>query len=156
RTHHLRFEDLEYTGDAKTGALVETRIWQSAGGEPRLSLATRCDLTLAEQIHAPGATWLDRQLVARKPLAMADCFGAEVRDAMAARASHLESAGLAQRRGQGYLFARDLIETLKASEFGQTIDAIGQRTGLAHQPSAPGDYVSGIYRERVMLASGRF
>ena len=156
RTHHLRFEDLEYTGDAKTGALVETRIWQSARGEPRLSLATRCDLTLAEQIHAPGATWLDRQLVARKPLAMADGFGAEVRDAMAARASHLESAGLAQRRGQGYLFARDLIETLKASEFGQTIDAIGQRTGLAHQPSAPGDYVSGIYRERVMLASGRF
>jgi len=156
RTHHLRFEDLEYTGDAKTGSLVETRIWQSARGEPRLSLATRCDLTLAEQIHAPGATWLDRQLVARKPLAMADGFGAEVRDAMAARASHLESAGLAQRRGQGYLFARDLIETLKASEFGQTIDAIGQRTGLAHQPSAPGDYVSGIYRERLMLASGRF
>ncbi|PTD19576.1 relaxase/mobilization nuclease domain-containing protein [Sphingomonas fennica] len=156
RTHHLRFEDLEYTGDAKTGALVETRIWQSARGEPRLSLATRCDLTLAEQIHAPGATWLDRQLVARKPLAMADGFGAEVRDAMAARARHLESAGLAQRRGQGYLFARDLIETLKASELGQTIDAIGRRTGLAHQPSAPGDYVSGIYRERVMLASGRF
>jgi len=156
RTHHLRFEDLEYTGDAKTGALVETRIWQSARGEPRLSLATRCDLTLDEQIHAPGATWLDRQLVARKPLAMADGFGAEVRDAMAARASHLESVGLAQRRGQGYLFARDLIETLKASEFGQTIDTISQRTGLAHQPSAPGDYVSGIYRERVTLASGRF
>ena len=29
------------------------------------------------------------------------------------------------------------------------------RTGLAHQPSAKDDYVSSIYRERVMLASGR-
>ena len=38
---------------------------------------------------APGATWLDRQLVARDPVPTAGGFGAEIRDAMARRAEHL-------------------------------------------------------------------
>ncbi len=38
----------------------------------------------------------------------------------------------------------------------QEADAIARRTGLAHQPSAEGDYVSSIYRERVTLTSERF
>ena len=156
RTHHLRFDDLDMTGDAKAGAIVETRSWQDTKGTTRLSLATRSDLTLAEQVKAPGATWLDRQLIAREPVACGNGFGSEVREAMEARALHLEGAGLAQRRGQGFLFARDLIATLKANEVAQEIDAIVRRTGLAHRPSAAGDYVSGVYRERVMLASGRF
>lgn len=156
RTHHLRFNDLDMTGDARTGAIVETRSWQDAKGSMRLSLATRSDLTLAEQVSAPGATWLDRQLIAREAVAIGGGFGLEIREALEARALHLEGAGLAQRRGQGFLFTRDLIATLKGHEVSQEIDAITRRTGLAHHPSAPGDYVSGIYRERVTLASGRF
>src|SRR3546814_3950464 len=66
---------------------------------------------------------------------------------MEARSLHLEGAGLAQRRGTGFLFARDLITTLKGNELSQEIDAIARRTGLAHQPSAAEDYVSGVYRE---------
>ena len=31
----------------------------------RLSLATRSDLSIEAQVTAPGATWLDRQLLAR-------------------------------------------------------------------------------------------
>lgn len=156
RTHHLRFDDLDMTGDAKAGAIVETRSWQDAKGNTRLSLATRSDLTLADQVKAPGATWLDRQLIAREPVACGNGFGSEIRGAMEARALHLEGAGLAQRRGQGFLFARDLIATLKGNEVAQEIDAIARRTGLAHRPSAAGDYVSGVYRERATLASGRF
>src|SRR3546814_19970216 len=34
--------------------------------------------------------------------------------------------------------------------------AIARRTGLTHRPSTEGDYVSGVKRERVTLASGRF
>jgi type IV secretory pathway VirD2 relaxase len=156
RTHYLRFDDMEMTGDAKPGAIVETRSWQDARGNTRMSLATRSDLTLAEQVNAPGATWLDRQLIARDPVATGGGFGQEIRNAMEARALHLEGAGLAQRRGAGFLFARDLISTLKTNEVDQEIDAITQRTGLAHRLSAAGDYVSGVYRERVTLASGRF
>jgi hypothetical protein len=156
RTHHLRFDDMDMTGDARPGAIVETRSWQDAKGNTRLSLATRSDLTLAEQVNAPGATWLDRQLIAREPVAAGTGFGLDIREAMEARALHLEGAGLAQRRGAGFLFTRDLITTLKGNELSQEIDAIARRTGLAHQPSAAGDYVSGVYRERVTLASGRF
>ena len=156
RTHHLRFDDMEMTGDAKAGVIVETRSWQDARGNTRLSLATRSDLTLAEQIQAPGATWLDRQLIARDPVATGGGFGQEIREAMETRSLQLESAGLAQRRGNGFLFARDLIATLKGNEVDSEIVAIARRTGLPHKPSSAGDYVSGVYRERVTLASGRF
>ena len=44
RTHHLQFSDLEMTGDALPGAIVEARSYEDAGGRRRLSLATRSDL----------------------------------------------------------------------------------------------------------------
>ena len=156
RAHHLRFGDMEMTGDAKPGAIVELRSWVDARGAARHSLATRSDLTLSEQVRAPGATWLDRQLIAREPVVTGSGFGAEIREAMDARSRHLESSGLAQRRGQGFLFARDLLNTLKSRDMEQASRAIATRTGLAHRPSEPGDHVSGIYRERLTLASGRF
>lgn len=156
RVHHLRFDDIAMTGDAKPGAIVELRSWEDGNGRTRQSLATRSDLTLGEQVTAPGATWLDRQLIAREPVATGNGFGIEIRGAMEARARHLETQDLACRRGQGFLFARDLIATLNARDIAQANDAIAQRTGLAHLPSAPGDHVSGIYRERLTLSSGRF
>lgn len=156
RTHHLRFADLELTGDASPGAIVETRSWQDARGNARLSLATRSDMTLAQQVPAPGATWLDRQLIARTPIACGDGFGREITQALDARARHLEGVGLAQRRGTGFLFAQGLIATLRGNDLAQAADVIARRTGLAHRPSASGDNVSGVYRERVTLASGRF
>lgn len=156
RTHHLHFDDMEMTGDAKPGAIVELRSWEDSKGKTRLSLATRSDIPLAVQTTAPGATWLDRQLVAREPVATADGFGREIREAMEARAAHLERQGLARRQGQRHVIARDLIDTLKSRELNQAASAIADRTGLAHKPSPAGDYVSGIYRERVTLSSGRF
>jgi type IV secretory pathway VirD2 relaxase len=156
RAHHIRFDDLDMTGDARPGAIVEVRRWQDGKGKDRLSLATRSDLPLREQITAPGATWLDRQLIAREPVATGNGFGIEIRDAMEARSRELESAGLARRQGNGFRFERDLIETLRAREMAHETDAIAARTGLAHRPSAEGDYVNGVYRQRVTLASGRF
>src|SRR3546814_16154354 len=95
---------MEMTGDARPGAIVETRSWQDARGNTRLSLAMRSDLTLAEQVAASGATWLDRELIAREPVAAGTGFGLEIREAMEARSLHLEGAGLAPRRGTGFLF----------------------------------------------------
>ena len=156
RTHHLRFKDMEMTGDAKTGSIVELRSWEDAKGHDRLSLATRSDIPLEAQIKAPGATWLDRQLVARDPVATGNGFGREVRDALDARASHLETQGLARRQGQRVILAQDLVGTLKNQELTAATQAIAARTGLEHKPSGAGDYVSGIYRERVTLSTGRF
>jgi type IV secretory pathway VirD2 relaxase len=156
RTHHLRFADLELTGDAKPGAIVEARAYDDAGGRKRLSLATRSDLPLEAQMSTPGATWIDRQLLAREPAISGGGFGADVREAMERRVDYLVEEGLARRQGQRIVFARDLLDTLKRRELDEVSSKLAAETGLPHRPSAEGEHVAGVYRQRVTLASGRF
>ena len=157
RAHHIRFGSLESTGDAAVGAIVEARPFTGVDGRQRLSLAVRSDLSLAAQVGSPGATWLDRTLVAHDPPALANRgFGAEVREALEKRTEHLAEAGLVRRAGQRAVFARDLLETLRRDEIAAAASRLATETGLAHQPSAAGDHVAGVYRQRVQLASGRF
>ena len=156
RTHHLVFSDLDLTGDAKPGAIVETRFYDDAGGRKRLSLATRSDLSIEAQVAAPGATWIDRQLLVRESALSSGGFGAEVRQAMDRRIGHLVERDLAQRQGQRVIFARDLINTLRRRELDEVASKLSVDTGLAHRPSTEGEHVSGVYRQRVTLSSGRF
>ena len=157
RTHHLQFTDLEFAGDAAPGAIVEARAYEDTQGRKRLSLATRSDLTLRQQISAPGATWLDRQLLAReRAVTGIGGFGIEVRDAMDRRVEHLVSEGLARRQGQRVLLARDLLNTLRGRELSDATGKIAVETGLVYRPSAEGEHIAGIYRQRVILSSGRF
>ena len=121
-----------------------------------MSLAIRADLSLQEQITAPVATWLDRQLLARQPTATGNGFGAEVRDAIDSRVDHLVGEGLARRRGQRVIFARDLLDTLRRRELNDAAAKIAADTGLTYQSSQEGEYVAGVYRQRVTMASGRF
>jgi type IV secretory pathway VirD2 relaxase len=156
RTHHLRFSDIELTGDARPGAIVETRAYEDANGRHRLSLATRSDLTIDAQISARGATWIDRQLLAKDRTLSSGGFGAEVRDAMERRIDHLARNGMAERQGQRVIFADNLINTLRRQELGGAASKLSSETGLAHRPSAEGEHVSGVYRQRITLSSGRF
>jgi type IV secretory pathway VirD2 relaxase len=156
RAHHLQFSDLEMTGDALPGAIVEARSYEDAGGRRRLSLATRSDFPIEAQISASGATWLDRQLLAREPATSSNAFGAEMREAMDRRIDHLVGEGLARRQGQRVVFARDLLKTLRQQELDEVSARVAAETGLAHRPSAEGEHVAGIYRQRVSLSSGRF
>ena len=126
------------------------------GGRRRLSLATRSDFPLEEQVTASGATWLDRQLLAREPATSGNAFGAEVREAMDRRVDHLVEEGLARRQGQRVIFARDLLNTLRQRELDEASARLAAETGLVHRPSAEGEHVAGIYRQRVTLSSGRF
>jgi type IV secretory pathway VirD2 relaxase len=156
RTHHLVFSDLEMTGDAEPGAIVESRAYDDAAGRKRLSLATRSDLAIEAQISAAGATWLDRQLLARESALSSGGFGAELRQAMDRRIDHLVEQDLARRQGQRVIFARDLLNTLRRRELDEAAARLSAETGLAHRPSAEGENVGGVYRLRVALASGRF
>jgi type IV secretory pathway VirD2 relaxase len=156
RTHHLQFADLDLTGDAAPGAIVEARAYEDVNGRKRFSLAVRSDLTLQQQTAAPGATWLDRQLLAREPVVTGGGFGTEVRDAMDRRVEHLAGEGLARRQAQRVIFARDLLETLRKRELDSAAGKIVAETRLAYRPSAEGEYVHGIYRQRITLSSGRF
>ena len=157
RTHHLRFADLELTSDAAPGAIVEARSYEDAQGRKRLSLAVRSDLTLQQQTIAPGATWLDRQLLAREPpVTGGGGFGAEVRDAMDRRVEHLTGEGLVRQQGQRVIFARDLIDTLRRRELIDAARKIATDSRLVYRPSTQGEHVAGIYRQRITLSSGRF
>jgi hypothetical protein len=156
RTHHLIFSDLEVTGDARPGAVVEMRAYEDGQGRKRSSLATRSDLTIEAQITAPGATWIDRQLLAKEATLSGCGFGAEVREAMDRRVEHLAGEGLARRQGQRVIFARDLLDTLRKRDLTAAAARLSTETGLAYHPSVEGEHVAGIYRQRLILSSGRF
>ena len=155
RTHHMRFTDIEMTGDAAPGAIVEARSYEDAKGAGRLSLATRSDLSIEAQVTAPGATWVDRQLLARDSAVANGGFGSVVREAMDRRVDYLAGEGLARRQGARVIFARDLLNTLRQRELDATVTKLSAETGLLHNPSSEGERVVGVYRQRVTLASGR-
>ncbi len=156
RAHHLRFPDLDRTGDASIGAVVETSTWTNRRGDTEMSMLTRSDMPLEAQVTARGATWLDRQLVSPRPEALVGDFGSQVAEALAKRTEQLLDDGLAKRQGQRVVFARNLLETLREREIADAGEALADRTGGLYRPSLHGDHVTGVYRERVVLASGRF
>ena len=157
RAHHVRFGSLEATGDATVGAVVEVRPFTGDDGQRRVTLAVRSDLSLEAQVQSQGATWLDRTLLAREPITLAEGgFGAEVRDALAKRADHLATEGLAHRQGPRAIFARDLLNELRRREIDAVSAKLSAETGLPRVSAAEGEHVAGVYRQRVQLASGRF
>jgi type IV secretory pathway VirD2 relaxase len=157
RTHHIKLPDLDAAGDGPLGSIVELRRFEDAHGRERVALAVRSDLDLDGQLKAFGATWIDRQLVAREPAPLSDgAFGAEVRAAMESRTEHLIEQGLARRHGQQVIYARNLLETLRRRELESIGEKLTAEMGMPFRKSASGEYVAGLYRQRLMLASGRF
>jgi type IV secretory pathway VirD2 relaxase len=157
RTHHIRLPDLDAASDGAAGSLVEVRKFEDARGNTRAALAVRSEIPIEQQILASGATWLDRQAVARMPIPLGSGgFGAEVRDALERRAAFLVREGLGEHHSHGIRFKPGLLESLQRRE----LDALGKRlaeeTGLGFVPSKLGDPVAGTYRQRFALASGRF
>ncbi len=157
RTHHIRLPDLDAASDGASGAIVELRRFEDGRGQQRVALAVRSDLAIEQQVTASGATWLDRQALSRAPTSLSEGgFGAEVCEAMDRRADHLVREGLAERQGQRVTFARDLIETMRRREVDTLGEKIAVESGLPFRRSGNGEYVSGTYRRRMALASGRF
>ena len=157
RTHHIKLRDLDAAGDSVPGSIVELRKFEDATGERRVALAVRSDLDIDRQITASGATWLDRQNIAREPVALSEGgFGADVRQAMTARADHLVEQGFGQRHGERVTFSRNLIEKLRDRELEALGEKLAAETGQPFNRAGNGEYVAGSYRQRFTLASGRF
>ena len=157
RSHHIRLPDLDAAGEGAPGAIVELRTFDDAHGKRRVALAVRSDLGLAHQVTATGATWLDRQAIARDPVALSDGgFGAEVSQALDRRAEHLIREGLAEKQGRRVVFARNLIDTLRRRELEAVGEKLAVETGLPFKKVGTGEYVAGRYRQRLVLAAGRF
>ena len=157
RVHHLRLPDIEMAGDGPIGGIVELRRFEDAKGRQRIALAVRSDLNLDQQVAADGATWLDRKLVAREGVELSrGGFGAEVRVALDRRIDALAEQGLAHRDGDKVTIGRNLIGTLRGRELDAVAQRLASETGLAHLPAEHGEHVTGTYRRRLSLASGRF
>ena len=156
RVHHLRFSDLEQSGDAAPGSIVELRTWTDRRGRQGQSLWVQSDLALAEQVTARGSTWLDRQLLSSDPVQSGGGFGDMIEQAKHDRAEHLVSEGLATKHGGRIIMARHLLSTLRDRDLAAASETISSQTGLPHRPSSEGETVSGTYRQRLQLASGRF
>ena len=75
---------------------------------------------------------------------------------MEARADYLAGEGFARRQGERLILAKGVIDTLRTRDLDEAVARIAERTGLPHRPSVAGEHVSGVFRERVTLASGRF
>ncbi len=126
---------------------------QRLGG---VAVELKSHLPIERQARVIGATWLDQQLIGGGR-ALGDLgFGGDAKQAMQQRADFLTEQGLAERRGQRVILARNLLGTLRDRELAQVAKDIAAETGLAHRPVADGQRVAGIYRRSVMLASGRY
>ena len=126
---------------------------QRLGG---VTVELKSHLPIERQARVIGATWLDQQLIGGGK-GLGDLgFGSEAKQALQQRADFLAEQGLAERRGQRVILARNLLATLRNREVAQAAKDIGADTGLEHRPAADGQRVAGIYRRNVMLASGRY
>lgn len=109
-----------------------------------------------QQMHALGATWLDRQLVARDIGLAGHGFGAQVVEAMRVRAEFLVEQGLATRRGGRIELTRDLLIAMRDRELAAVGKSLQQQIGLPYRPLKDGGAASGVYRRHLQLVSGRF
>ncbi len=126
---------------------------QRLGG---VAVELKSHLPIERQTRVIGATWLDQQLIGGGS-GLGDLgFGAETKQAMQQRADFLAEQGLAKRRGQRVILARNLLGTLRNRELAQAAKDIAAETGLEHRPVVDGQRVAGIYRRSIMLSSGRY
>lgn len=158
RVHHVTLAggavDLERA--PSVGGVVEVRS-EPGGSSSRAQVRSLCDLPIERQVGASGATWLDHHLAGRAAGELAASgFGAEASRAVEARADQLVGIGLARRRGHRLVVAHDLLTTLERRDLASAAAVIAAETGLEARPAGPGESLSGVYRRRVDLVSGRF
>jgi type IV secretory pathway VirD2 relaxase len=166
-THVRRLEALRRDGiaeraDADCWLIPEdfearAAAYEAAQGR-RTQMRLLCAYDLDRQVTSDGATWLDRQLLARDRSSLATSgFGAEVRQALERRTDELVRQGHASRTAQGGTRIRaDLIGTLARQEVERVGRQLAAERGLTFQPIHEGQTVRGKLLGSAQLASGRF
>jgi hypothetical protein len=121
-----------------------------------VAVELKSHLPIERQVRMVGATWLDQQLISGGKGLGNLGFGGEVKGVLQQRADFLIEQGLAERREQRMILARNLLATLRERDLAKSAQEINAETGLVHRPLVEGQRAAGIYRRSVMLASGRF
>jgi len=140
--HHLeRAAQFEAAQRSRNPARITVLSWQS----------------LDELPGASGATWLDKQLVARSPQAIASTgLGTELDGALRLRRQWLLEQGLAREQNGRIAYARNLLQTLERRELAEVGARMTRETGLDYVETKPGDRITGTYRRMLTFNSGRF
>jgi hypothetical protein len=93
---------------------------------------------------AIGATWLDRQLVAKAPETIAPTgMGSEIGSALRARRQWLLDQRLAREEGGRIAYARNLLQTLERRELAEVAARIASETGLGYAEIKQGERLNG-------------
>ena len=121
-----------------------------------VTVELKSHLPIERQARVIGATWLDQQLIGGGRGLGELGFGGDATQAMQQRADFLAEQGLAERRGERVILARNLLATLRNRELVQAAKDIAAEAGLEHRPVSDGQRVAGIYRRSIMLVSGRY
>jgi hypothetical protein len=112
---------------------------------------------LDHQVAIEGATWLDRELLRDGKSEIRNAgFGREMREAMDRRRRWLIEQGFAREENGRTVYPAGMIAGLQRRELAKEGAKIAHTNGLTYSETNHGDHVSGVYRRRIDLASGRF
>ncbi|BDV38636.1 DUF3363 domain-containing protein [Methylocystis bryophila] len=167
RSHVRRLEALRRAGHVERidadhwkvpKDVAERGMTYDAPSRPKdFSIRTLSTLDLERQVSSDGATWLDRELVAKDPLSLAGTgFGREVNAALDRRAERLVELGHARVKDGVISIPRRTVAVLERQEVERVGKQMAAERGLTYAPSGPGEYVSGRLAGVANLASGRF
>ena len=120
-------------------------------------MRTLSALSLDQQIGSEGATWLDRELMARDRTAIADSgFGRQVKTALNGRARQFVNMRLATAKNGNVQIPVSTVATLERREIERVGQQMARERGLTYMPSNAGEHVSGRLAGVASLISGRF
>ncbi|HVA15009.1 MAG TPA: relaxase/mobilization nuclease RlxS [Stellaceae bacterium] len=168
-THVRRLEGMRRAGFGVarepdgTWIIGSDHLEQAAGFERAqvqaapVRLESLSSLPLERQVGADGATWLDRELVGESQTAIADVgFGREVHGALARRRQWLIEQDFARQEQDRIVYRTNLLSLLRRRELARVGGQLSKELGLSYAETQPSDRITGIYRRRLDLASGRF
>ena len=114
-------------------------------------------IDLDTQVATNGATWLDRELIAKTKAPRIDSgFGAEVRDALYRRQQWLIEQGLMRRDGGMIEYRTNLLATLARREVAEKGQELAQERGGTFRVAEDGTRITGRYRGTVEFVSGKY
>jgi type IV secretory pathway VirD2 relaxase len=133
------------------------QVYDLSQGGDGLRVRTLSVLNLEKQIGSHGASWLDRELIARERMATADSgFGRQVNNALSRRAQRLVEMGHATAKDGNIHISASTVATLQRQEVERVGQQMARERGLTYVPANAGDYVSGRLAGIASLVSGRF
>jgi Protein of unknown function (DUF3363) len=167
RSHVRRLEALRRAGHVERidadrwkvpNDIVERgQVYDRSQGGDGLRVRTLSALNLEKQVGSHGATWLDRELIARERMATADSgFGRQVNNALSRRAQRLVAMGHATAKDGNIHIPVGIVATLQRQEVERVGQQMARERGLTYVPANAGDYLSGRLAGIASLVSGRF